>query len=393
VSDSEICFLEATELARLIRVRELSAREVMEAHLAQIERVNKEVNAIVTFLPEQAMERARAADDMLARGEEVGPLVGLPLAHKDLVPTKGVRTTYGSLVYKDFVPDHDALIVDRLRDAGAISVGKTNTPEFGAGSQTYNEVFGETLNPYDTTKTCGGSSGGAAVALACGMLPLADGSDLGGSLRNPAAFCNVVGFRPSPGRVPKWPSLAAWFPFSVEGPMARTVQDVALMLSAIAGPDPRSPVALPEPGASFAHPPERDFGGVRIAEQDAILGMPIARLGITLSEAFVRRLVALTGPGKMKDLVYTGRFIDAEEALRLGLVERVVPQDKSVLHETLLVARTIRQHSKASIRAAKRWGGSGSGRAPAAYGYVDPKEFPEGMRAYLDGRTPRFYNP
>jgi enoyl-CoA hydratase len=132
---------------------------------------------------------------------------------------------------------------------------------------------------------------------------------------------------------------------------------------------------------------------MRIAEQDATLGMPIARLGITLSEAFVKRLVALTGPGKMKDLVYTGRFVDAEEAMRLGLVERVVPQDKSLLHETLLVARIIRQHSKASIRAAKRWGGSGSGRAPAAYGYVDPKEFPEGVGAYLERRTPRFYNP
>jgi amidase len=209
VSDSEICFLEATELARLIRTRELSAREVMGAHLAQIGRVNKEVNAIVTFLPEQAMERARAANEDLASGEEVGPLHGLPVAHKDLVPTKGVRTTFGSLVYKDFVPDRDALIVERLRDAGAISLGKTNTPEFGAGSQTFNEVFGETLNPYDITKTCGGSSGGAAVALACGMLPLAGGSDMGGSLRNPAAFCNVVGFRPSLGRVPTWPSLAA----------------------------------------------------------------------------------------------------------------------------------------------------------------------------------------
>jgi amidase len=275
VSDSEICFLEATELARLMRTRELSAREVMEAHLAQIGRVNKEVNAIVTFLPEQAMERARVADEALARGEEVGPLVGLPVAHKDLVPARGVRTTFGSLVYEDFVPDHDALIVERLRDAGAISLGKTNTPEFGAGSQTFNEVFGETLNPYDTTKTCGGSSGGAAVALACGMLPLAGGSDMGGSLRNPAAFCNVVGFRPSPGRVPTWPSLAAWFPFSVEGPMARTVQDAGLMLSAIAGPDPRSPVALPEPGSAFSGALERDLDGVRIAWSRDLGGLPV----------------------------------------------------------------------------------------------------------------------
>jgi amidase len=275
---AEICFLTATEIARRVRAKEVSAVEVMEAHLARINRLNKEVNAIVTLLPERAMDGARTADDILARGLPVGPLHGLPVAHKDLVSTKGVRTTYGSLVYKDFVPDHDALIVERLREAGAIALGKTNTPEFGAGSQTYNEVFGETLNPYDTTKTCGGSSGGAAVALACRMLPLADGSDMGGSLRNPASFCNVVGFRPSPGRVPAWPSLAAWFPFSVEGPMARTVDDVALMFSAMAGPDPRSPISLSEPGASFARPPERDFGGVRIAWSRDLGGVPVDAL-------------------------------------------------------------------------------------------------------------------
>src|SRR5215207_6598634 len=214
----EICFLPATEMVRLLRAKELSAREVMEAHLAQVERVNPEVNAIVTLTAEQAMDRAHTADDALARGEEVGPLVGLPVAHKDLFSTGGVRTTFGSPVYKDFVPDHDALIVERLKGAGAISVGKTNTPEFGAGSQTYNEVCGETLNPYDPTRTCGGSSGGAAVALACGMVPIADGSDMGGSLRNPASFCNVVGFRPSPGRVPSWPDLTPWLSLTVDGP-------------------------------------------------------------------------------------------------------------------------------------------------------------------------------
>src|SRR5215218_6173910 len=247
----EICFLSATELVRLVRAKELSVREVMEAHLAQIERVNPEVNAVVTLTAEQAMDRAHAADNALARGGEVGLLCGLPVAHKDLFPTGGVRTTFGSLVYQYFVPDHDALIVERLREAGAISVGKTNTPEFGAGSQTFNEVFGETLNAYDLTRTCGGSSGGAAVALACGMVPIADGSDMGGSLRNPASFCNVVGFRPSPGRVPSWPDVAP-SPLSVEGPMARTVWDVALMLSAMAGPDGRSPISIEEPGSDFA---------------------------------------------------------------------------------------------------------------------------------------------
>jgi amidase len=257
--------MKATELARRIQARELSAKEVLTAHLAQIERINPKVNAIVTLAPEQAMAQAEAADEALARGEAVGPLHGLPIAHKDLVATKGIRTTWGSPIYKDFVPDQDDLIVERLKKAGVITMGKTNVPEFGAGSQTFNEVFGETLNPYDLDKTCGGSSGGAAVALACGMQPIADGSDMGGSLRNPANFCNVVGFRPSPGRVPAWPSELAWFPISVQGPMARTVEDVALMLSAIAGPDPRSPIAISEPGSLFTRPLGRDFKGIRIA--------------------------------------------------------------------------------------------------------------------------------
>ncbi len=247
----------------------------MEAHLAQIERVNPRVNAVVTMIADRALEQAALADERQARGEPLGPLHGLPIAHKDLVLTKGVRTTFGSPIYRDFVPEEDALIVERLRNAGAIAIGKTNVPEFGAGSQTFNPVFGATLNPYDTTKTCGGSSGGAAVALACGMLPIADGSDTGGSLRNPANFCNVVGFRPSPGRVPVWPTELAWFPISVQGPMARTVEDVALMLTAIAGPDPRSPIAIAEPADKFAQPLERDFRGARIAWSRDLGGLPV----------------------------------------------------------------------------------------------------------------------
>jgi amidase len=275
VSDRDICFLSATELENIIRTKELSAREVMEAHLVQIEHVNPKVNAIVTFLPEQAMEKARAADEALARNEAVGLLHGLPVAHKDLVLTKGIRTTYGSPAFKDFIPDEDEIIVERLRNAGAINIGKTNVPEFGAGSQTYNEVFGETLNPYGTSKTCGGSSGGAAVALACGMIPIADGSDLGGSLRNPANYCNVVGFRPSPGRVPVWPDFVGWFPLSVEGPMARTVQDTALMLSAIAGPDPRAPISITEPGSVFSKPLQRNFKKVQIAWSPDLGTLPV----------------------------------------------------------------------------------------------------------------------
>ncbi len=275
MSTNELYFRTATDLAQAIRAKELSAQEVMEAHLAQIERVNPTVNAIVTLDPDRARAGAKAADAAIARGDQLGPLHGLPIAHKDLVETKGIRTTKGSPLFKDFVPDFNALLIDRLQGAGAITIGKTNTPEFGAGSQTFNPVFGATVNPYDTTKTCGGSSGGAAVALACGMLPIADGSDTGGSLRNPANFCNIVGFRPSPGRVPVWPNAMGWFPISVKGPMARTVQDVALMLQAIAGPDPRSPIANSEPGSVFAQPLGRDFKGTRIAWSQDLGSFPV----------------------------------------------------------------------------------------------------------------------
>jgi amidase len=271
----EICLATAVELAGLMRSRELSAREVMQAHLAQIERENPKVNAIVTLLPQQALAAATAADKAQARGQATGILHGLPVVHKDLVETKGIRTTYGSPLYKDHVPDFDGLIVERLRAAGAIMLGKSNTSEFGAGSQTFNPVFGATRNPYDLSKTSGGSSGGAAAALASGMVPIADGSDLGGSLRNPASFCNVVGFRPSPGRVPRWPSSMAWNTLSVLGPMARTVQDVALMLAAIAGPDARDPIAIREPGALFARSLERDFSGVSVAWGQDFGGLPL----------------------------------------------------------------------------------------------------------------------
>ncbi len=265
----------ATDLAARIRTRQVSVTEVVQAHLAQIEQVNPKVNAIVTLTAERALADARAKDAALARGEAGGPLFGLPVAHKDLVPTRGIRTTYGSPIFRDHVPDVDGLIIERLRAAGAVTVGKTNTPEFGAGSQTFNEVFGRTLNPWDPTKTCGGSSGGAAVALASGMVPIADGSDMGGSLRNPASFCNVVGLRPSPGRVPMWPTEAAWFTFGVQGPMARTVADVALLLSAMAGPDRRSPIAIAEAGDRYRAPLGRDFRGVRVAWSRNLGGLPI----------------------------------------------------------------------------------------------------------------------
>lgn len=272
---ADICFAPATEQLRLLRTRAISCVELMAHHLDQIERANERVNAIVTLDQERAMTGARAADAALARGETPGLLHGLPIAHKDLTDTAGMRTTYGSPLYADHVPQEDALIVERLRDAGAITIGKTNTPEFGAGSQTFNPVFGATRNPYALDRTCGGSSGGAAVALACGMQPLADGSDMGGSLRNPAAFCNVVGLRPAPGRVPRWPSELGWATLGVAGPMARTVGDVALMLAAIAGDDARSPIALESDPGQFLEIPPLPAAGVRVAWSRDLGGLPV----------------------------------------------------------------------------------------------------------------------
>ena len=277
----QLCDLSAVDLVAKVRRREVSARDVMTAHLARIELLNPKVNAIVTLVAEQAMAAAAKADELAAKGGTLGVLHGLPVAHKDLVDTAGIRTTYGSPFYRDNVPTRDAAIVTRIRAAGAITCGKTNTPEFGAGSQTFNSVFGATRNPYDITKTCGGSSGGAAVALACGMVPIADGSDMGGSLRNPAAFCNIVGLRPSPGRVPN--NSSSWSPLSVSGPMGRSVADVALFLSVIAGYDPSSPLSIREDGAKFRLPLNRDFKGVRVAWWRGLGGIPF--------EAEIRRVV------------------------------------------------------------------------------------------------------
>src|SRR6202167_2905916 len=205
-SGDEICFMRAVDMVDAIRTRKLSAREVMQAHLQQIQRVNAHVNAMVTMVPEeQLMAQAATADEALANGKWLGPLHGLPVAVKDLHETAGIRTTYGSPLHKNYVPDFDCRVVQREKEEGASVLGKTNVPEFGFGSQTFNPVFGPTHNPYDLSKTCGGSTGGGAVTVACGMAPLAAGSDMGGSLPNPPNFCNVVGIRTSPGRVSNVP--------------------------------------------------------------------------------------------------------------------------------------------------------------------------------------------
>jgi amidase len=277
---TDLCAADAITLAGLLRGREVSAREVVAAHIERAETVGKQVNAIVTRTFEAALARAAAADEALARGAAPGLLHGLPVAHKDLHDTAGVRTTYGSPLFADYVPAVDDLVVERMAAAGAISLGKTNTPEFGAGSHTVNPVFGATRNPYDLRRSAGGSSGGAAAALAARLVCLADGSDLGGSLRNPASFNNVVGFRPSPGRVPKWPFTDVAGVLGVSGPMARTVADVALLLAVLSGPDPRAPFALDAPPPALASPMdaaalvERDVRGLRVAWSPD-LGLPV----------------------------------------------------------------------------------------------------------------------
>ena len=262
-----ICFTEVTALVELLRTKKVSAVEVMKAHLSQIASVNARVNAIVTLVDEeQLLREAQLADDALAKGNWLGPLHGLPIGVKDLNATKGIRTTYGSPLLKDDIPKTDCLLVEREKKAGGIVIGKTNVPEFGLGSQTFNPVFGATRNPYDLRKTCGGSTGGGAVAVVCGMVPLADGSDYGGSLRNPPNFCNAVGLRPSPGRVPNTPADLAWQTFSVSGPVARNVKDCAFFLSVLAGPDERIPISIEQPGSQFMQQlAGRDFKGVRVA--------------------------------------------------------------------------------------------------------------------------------
>jgi amidase len=251
MSDRDLCFAPATTLMRMFHNRKASPLEVMQAVLARIDSVNPAVNAYVTIARDAALAQARAATKALKPGAVLRPLHGIPVSIKDLTPTKGIRTTWGSKIFEHHVPEEDALIIERLKAAGAIVVGKTNTPEFGAGANTFNAVFGATRNPWNPALTCGGSSGGAAVALATGMGPIAQGSDLGGSLRIPAAFCGVVGFRTSPGLVPGYPRELAWDCLSVDGPMARTVSDTALMLSVIAGPDDRSPISYAVDTRSF----------------------------------------------------------------------------------------------------------------------------------------------
>ncbi len=269
--------LPAHELCRRMREKELSPSELIEATLARIERLNPQINAIVT-LNEQALDDARRLESEVANGREPGLLYGLPVGIKDVTPVAGLRTTFGSPMFADYVPEEDAVIVQRLRAAGAIIIGKTNTPEFAAGGHTWNDVFGVTRNPWNPALSPGGSTGGGAAGLATGMMALADGTDLGGSLRIPAAFCGVAGMRPSPGLVPTWPSEYPWDVFSVSGPMARTAEDLALMLQAVSGPSVASPVYQPFRGRDFRAAVSASLAaGMRVAYCKDIAGIGIDR--------------------------------------------------------------------------------------------------------------------
>lgn len=284
---NELQQMSATSLVRAIRRRDLSAREAVQSQLDRIAEVNPVINAVVTLAPEEALDRADAADRLTLSGADLPPLHGLPMTHKDTHDVAGMRSTQGSPLFADYVPDDDAPIIARLRAAGVISMGKSNVPEFAAGSHTFNPVFGTTTNPYDPTLSAGGSSGGLAAALAAGIQPLGDGSDMGGSLRIPASFCHVVGFRPSHGVIPMPAVDNDWAWLSRTGPMARTVEDIALFMAATAGPSERVLPSAPLTGASFAGIFEGsggagggrnpgDLRGVRIGwSPDFGLGVPV----------------------------------------------------------------------------------------------------------------------
>src|SRR3954468_15005020 len=342
--DDDLCTRPATELAALVRDREVSARELMDAHLDRIERLNPGLNAIVTLDAEGARAAADAADARLAAGEPLGPLHGLPVAHKDTHATGGMRTTWGSPLHADTVPARDELVVARLRAAGAIRVGKTNVPEFAAGSHTFNTLFGATHNPYRHGLSAGGSSGGAAAALAAGLVPLAEGSDMGGSLRNPAAFCNVVGLRPTPGRVPTWPSPMGWSQLSVQGPMGRTVADVALQLSVLAGADPRVPISLQDDGALFAGDLAADLAGLRVAWAPDLGGRVTVDPAVTAALAPAVRVFADLGASVTEDCPDLSGADEVFGTLRAWLFEQA-HLDKARKHPEL-VKESIRWNAE-----------------------------------------------
>lgn len=265
ISDEELTQLSATEIGIGLRAQTWSARDIVEAHLERIEKVNPLINAIVTLTPELALEQAATVDQLVKTGKPIGLLAGVPIAYKDTHDVAGVRTTYGSPIFADHVPATSELQVQRIADAGAICLGKTNVPEFAAGANTFNSVFGETRNPYDTSLSAGGSTGGGAAAVAARLMPISDGSDMAGSIRIPSAFNNIIGLRPTPGCVPTFPNDAPWSPLAVQGPLARTVDDIALMMKVMSGQDLRAPLSYSLPNDYWNFQRRKNLKGMRIA--------------------------------------------------------------------------------------------------------------------------------
>jgi amidase len=316
---TELCFLSLRALTTLIRAREVSAREVMTAQLEQIRRWNPKLTAIVAKLDDESCLRlADAADAHLARGGEPGRLHGVPWAFKDLEPAIGFPWSRGSTIFRDEMPASDSVLVERLRQAGVVPIGKTNTPEFGMGAQSYNGVYGTTRNPYDLTKTAGGSSGGGAAAVACGMLTAADGSDLGGSLRNPASFNNIVGLRPSVGLVPLTPTVLPFYGLLVKGPMARSVSDVAYLLDVMVGADHRDPASLDSSQDRFTGSLHRHFRGTRIAWCPDLGRLPLDR--------------------RVRDVIASQRHVFES----LGCITEEIAPDLSAAEEVFLTLRAFR---------------------------------------------------
>ncbi len=282
MNSDDLCYTPALDLARLIREREISSTELLEAFFARIERVNPAINAYCTVAYERAHEEAREADAALLSGEPLGTIHGIPVSIKDLTATTGVRTTMGSKIFEHHIPTADAPFVRRVRAAGGIIIGKTNTPEFGCKGVTDNRIFGATRNPWNLDMVSGGSSGGAAASVAAGLGPLAHGTDLAGSVRIPAAACGVVGLKPGPGRIARAPAANAWNTLAVDGPIARTVRDTALLFDAVVGPDSRDPISLPSTGENFVDECDRALGPIRVAWS--------ANLGYAPVEAEVSRV-------------------------------------------------------------------------------------------------------
>jgi amidase len=352
MSDTSLAQKSARELAGLIRTRAVSPVEVLEAHLAAIERLNPKVNAVVTLVEERARAEAKAAEAAVMRNEQLGALHGLPIGIKDNTLTAGIRTTFGSPPYKDHVPEQDAEVVRRLKTAGAIVVAKTNTPEFAAGANTVNAVFGATRNPWNPELSSAGSSGGSAVGVATGMLPLAQGTDFGGSVRLPAAFCGITGIRATPGLIPNHPTPLGWDPGQVHGPLARSVEDAALMLDCVVGFSRLSPISAPPPWKSALAAVEHtdNAKGLRIAFCPDITGIGVdaevadicraTALRLAEQGADVEEIAFDASDGRGPYLTWRGAWMVGQQYARMALIEQFGDNLKGNIKAGLTVTTT-----------------------------------------------------